>query len=362
MIEETSRARSTYIDIIKAIGIISIVLGHGCYSVRIPGTNVALGHFVYSYHIMVFFFTAGFCFNPLNPEKLELFVGKKIISTGKLFVIYNSIFVLLHNSLLRMNFLDINTNELYTIPEMIRKIGSGILFIQTEQLLGALWFLPMFLLGMILFCVILYMTSYLKIVWLQYVLPVILAVFALYVNDQEITWLYHLQTSLLGIPIIYAGYFCKRFWKNIEGYVSIIGAGASAGVLTFLLSLNIGTIELSVNSVANPFVFYLLTFLGIYFCMGAAKLIDGMSLLCKGFSAIGRNSFHIMALHFTAFKILDICVGHMRGADALAQSRQFPHADFGMTYQYIIVGIAFPLLIVAVLQKGKSWMVKVRKR
>ena len=47
-------------DIVKAIGIISIVMGHCCYSIMIPALNVSVGEFVYSYHLMVFFFVAGF--------------------------------------------------------------------------------------------------------------------------------------------------------------------------------------------------------------------------------------------------------------------------------------------------------------
>ena len=47
-------------DIVKAIGIISIVMGHCCYSIMIPALNVSVGEFVYSYHLMVFFFVADF--------------------------------------------------------------------------------------------------------------------------------------------------------------------------------------------------------------------------------------------------------------------------------------------------------------
>ncbi|MFR3422262.1 MAG: hypothetical protein ACLTTO_00405 [Lachnospiraceae bacterium] len=46
-------------DIVKAIGIISIVMGHCCYSIMIPALNVSVGEFVYSYHLMVFFFCGG---------------------------------------------------------------------------------------------------------------------------------------------------------------------------------------------------------------------------------------------------------------------------------------------------------------
>ena len=41
--------RNSTMDIVKAIGIISIVMGHCCYSIMIPALNVSVGEFVYSY-------------------------------------------------------------------------------------------------------------------------------------------------------------------------------------------------------------------------------------------------------------------------------------------------------------------------
>ena len=39
--------RNSTMDIVKAIGIISIVMGHCCYSIMIPALNVSVGEFVY---------------------------------------------------------------------------------------------------------------------------------------------------------------------------------------------------------------------------------------------------------------------------------------------------------------------------
>ena len=38
--------RNSTMDIVKAIGIISIVMGHCCYSIMIPALNVSVGEFV----------------------------------------------------------------------------------------------------------------------------------------------------------------------------------------------------------------------------------------------------------------------------------------------------------------------------
>ena len=66
-----------------------------------------------------------------------------------------------------------------------------------------------------------------------------------------------------------------------------------------------GSIELSVNQILHPALFYPVTLLGIYFCMGLAKMLSRNPYTEKFFSMVGKESFHIMALHFLGFKIVD---------------------------------------------------------
>ena len=66
-----------------------------------------------------------------------------------------------------------------------------------------------------------------------------------------------------------------------------------------------GSIELSVNQILHPVLFYPVTLLGIYFCIGLAKILGKNPYTEKFFSLVGKESFHIMALHFLGFKIVD---------------------------------------------------------
>ena len=50
------KQRDTLIDLLKGIGIISIVIGHSSWI--LPGIGFPMGPFVYTYHIMIFFFVA----------------------------------------------------------------------------------------------------------------------------------------------------------------------------------------------------------------------------------------------------------------------------------------------------------------
>lgn len=53
--------RDNFLDVFKAVAIVSIVVGHA-------PVHIMLVKFVYTYHIMAFFFAIGFA---LKPEKLQ---------------------------------------------------------------------------------------------------------------------------------------------------------------------------------------------------------------------------------------------------------------------------------------------------
>ena len=138
-------------DIVKAIGIISIVMGHCCYSIMIPALNVSVGEFVYSYHLMVFFFVAGFFYKRGYHEHPEQYIGKRLLKLGGMLFLYNTVFTLLHNTLVSVKM--ISSTEHYSISKMVSCIVQSLLMKYTEELLGACWFLPMFFIGTALFAI-----------------------------------------------------------------------------------------------------------------------------------------------------------------------------------------------------------------
>ena len=123
------KERDPYIDILKAIGIISIVIGHA--SINIPGTNIEICKFVYAYHLMIFFFTAGFCFKKEYAAEPYQYIGRRLKSMLPLYFKYNLIFVLLHNLFVRYHFVD-EGKGIYGIQEGISQILSAVAFTTAE--------------------------------------------------------------------------------------------------------------------------------------------------------------------------------------------------------------------------------------
>lgn len=178
--------RNSTMDIVKAIGIISIVMGHCCYSIMIPALNVSVGEFVYSYHLMVFFFVAGFFYKREYHEHPEQYIGKRLLKLGGMLFLYNTVFTLLHNTLVSVKM--ISSTEHYSISKMVSCIVQSLLMKYTEELLGACWFLPMFFIGTALFAIAFSKAEKSKKpeYWHK-IICILFAAVALYANSRELT-------------------------------------------------------------------------------------------------------------------------------------------------------------------------------
>ena len=118
--------RLDYLDITKAIAIICVVAGHADVK----------GHVLVSYfQLPLFFFISGYFFNR-NISFKNLCI-KKLKGLYVPFLMFELIFIFMHNILLKMNFIE---NE-YFYEDYIRNIIHVIFFDTTEILLAPLWFL-----------------------------------------------------------------------------------------------------------------------------------------------------------------------------------------------------------------------------
>lgn len=150
--------RDTTIDLLKGIGITSIVIGH----VRsyLPG-GFPIVAYVYTYHIMVFLFVAGMCFKPQNNISPFMQIGKRLGGLLPLYVIYSAFFVACHNLFRRAHILS-NDIPKYGKREIVQNILNSLTFGNSERLLGAFWFVPMFFVAVSFFIIIFYKMEQMK--------------------------------------------------------------------------------------------------------------------------------------------------------------------------------------------------------
>ena len=79
-LQPTAPRRNAFIDILKAFGIIAVVIGHS--SIEIFGFQIY--RFVYTYHLMLFFFVFGFLFSKKRAEDPQKAIGKTVCSLARL--------------------------------------------------------------------------------------------------------------------------------------------------------------------------------------------------------------------------------------------------------------------------------------
>lgn len=141
--------RDCMVDILKGIGIISVVIGHS--GLLFPGAYwLQSTKFVYLYHLMIFFFSAGIVFFPSKYENAYVYIGKQMKASFPLYALYNFVFLVLHNFLVYMG---IYNADFLSFNNIIIYLCLILTMHYTEGIVGALWFVPMFLISKSIFAI-----------------------------------------------------------------------------------------------------------------------------------------------------------------------------------------------------------------
>ncbi len=146
----TPSKRDTSIDICKGLGIMLMVLGHS----GIP----KVGHdFIYMFHMPLFFFVSGYCFDEKYQNMPYAFIKRKIKGLWWPYVKYGLLFLLLHNLFCYLNIYSSKYGYQGHGVSMlsVREIKDSLWTIVTgmsgaDPLLGGFWFLRELLLGSVI--------------------------------------------------------------------------------------------------------------------------------------------------------------------------------------------------------------------
>ncbi len=288
------------ISIAKAIGIILVVVGHA-------GAPSWLSHFLYEFHMPLFFIAAGYFFAPSQAEKPWEFVGKRFKGLYLPFLKWGLLFLILHNLFCHIGIINsLCGAQPYTHADITKRIGWMVFMMsgQENHLLGAMWFLRSLfvasLLFMGLFC-LLYKTFKIK-------------------NPTTITFI--ILLLMIGVTSYLRG-FNLTIGITQGGYRECAGTVFYAiGVLyrtfenkipfnAWMLLLAIGIV--TVFSIISPAsmaynaslkMFYTILVPGFFGWLMAYYLGKYLSKTrCASWMAyIGNHSLEILALHFLAFK------------------------------------------------------------
>lgn len=339
--------RNKVLDIIRAFGIILVVLGH-CTS------NLLLKRFIYIFHLPLFFLLSGYLYNEKSSKEPWSFVGNKMKKFAKLYILYGSFLVIFHNVFLAMGVFDSNQIG-YNINTTIVGIFNSFLFQSNELFSAAMWFIPVLLVSMIIYNFITYYTmncknnKEIKRTILVFLITLLGLYFARRNNNVGLQY----QTSLIVLPFIHLGQMIKLYFKdklkpNVIASIIIL-------IVTFIcLNVFKGDVELSENLVWNPILFYGLASLLIYVVYVISYYIEKYSKKVTSIlSYIGANTFQIMCLHIMCFKIVDFIIINLITKDYSILSK-FTYSYKSLTIVYTLIGVFMPIIIVELIKKLRT--------
>ncbi|MFT8400116.1 MAG: acyltransferase family protein [Lentilactobacillus diolivorans] len=321
-----NRPRIEWIDIAKAYGIIAIVLGH-----VLPGSSVA--HFLYWWHIPLFFIIAGIFLEPLtNVDDWHRFYERRIkrdlFSYVSLGILLICLYTVIHHK---------GTQFLMThLPDLI--IGGRTLNFYTSTF----WFVNAYLLTIGVVTILISLTKN-RIIQFAVVVSGLL----LGASYQQVTWMHingfammpwSMDTVLITAFYTYLGYLLfhvnPRWIERAKAAIPIVMTAAIIifihleGEFNFRLSLKSHLIQSSLPRwVALATVPVILT-LAIMVCAYVTSHLP----IKFGLSLIGRHTLAIMYGHKI---LLDCC--RLIGIDNPLVK--------------LAVGVIFPVIIVLVGQR-----------
>lgn len=335
--------RNQEIDLLKGIGIISIVVGHTFYAYA-PGE---VRKFVYVYHLAIFFFCSGYLFKDSYLESLKIFLIKKIKSLYLPYLGFGFFFL----------FLDIFRGNI---------TGKEVSFFATRVLClsslnaftGAMWFVKWLLLTEILFWgtlkIIVKRLHRGKITVIFY--SIVMMLIGMVWSKYGITFA-GIDIALVALPIITFGYLYRLYEIVIVKFIkyNVLYCLFSAGVIVLLNYFTKEEVEFSIRHYyGNGILFLPIVFMGIFFCITLAKVIQKNVYTEKIVIICGKYSFWIMALHFLLFKIIDR-IYFWKNSSTLdyQESTILPYAYSQLRIVYIVIGCLLPVLLGSAFRKVK---------
>ncbi|GEM_PF-281763 len=339
-----------HIEIARGIAITLVVIGH---------TSSPLTNFIYLFHLAVFFFISGYLFKDRNIHYPLQFVTKRLKSLYFPFLLYCFVFIAIHNFLLKIG---VYSSEVigrffvpyYTVKEYFSVFFNVITFGNTEQLLLPMWFLTcLFTVNILFFCIS--WIAQKQILFKAQITALILSSVSLGIGFYLIyshVFLYRqFDISLIVLFLFYLGYVFRR-WEKISFYRWEL---AIISFLSLVISSFQGKINIITYDFINPIFFLVNSILGIYFIFFLSHFLSlRISRVRNFFILLGQNSLHILALHFSAFKLVSFLLILIFQLPFISLA-EYPIIESMKVFWpiYSIIGVIFPLGCVLLIRRIK---------
>lgn len=354
--------RVLWIDIARAIAIILVVCGH-CDNF----ISFSIQKFAQLFFMPLFIFISGYLFKNRIIETfsdLKKFLIKRVWPIYKYYLTYEIVFYVLTNIFFKIGFYSSSVmygdkiiHPITSFSEFFLNLCKIILLMGREPFCGAFWFFVVLIFVAIGYSIIVYISNKLnnkKLIHWGVLICFCLGCIMRYDIFYNIPRFSPALTLILFYHMGNITYSLRDKFKFNNIYISILSL---AGLLVLY---NFGTLSMNKNIFPNPFFLILSSLLGIYFVFYISKIIcNKVYILTNILTYIGKNTLPIIAFHLFSFKIVMLLQLYF-GAITFNQLAILNGAGNNNIWYifYVIVGVAFPLLINNFIQRTKNVLSK----
>ncbi len=370
-----TKTRSNNIDIIKGIAIILMVYGH---------TFGVARDFIYLFHMPVFIFVSGYCFNKAHGGSLQQAEGYFFSRVRRLLLPYmgfNIVYAILNNLFISLNFYSDNgafkqdvvfiqkaaqtLMHRKGVKELIVDVYNVLTLKDIPQVGSASWFLIVLFLVCVLHCFVEYaIRGFSKkarvaaiVVLMACNLLVAYAISMGFADEAPIADR-HLQFfgvySCYLMGVVTRAFVDGGFWAKLFGKKWVVTCLAPVAFALLLALLPFGTLELSKSAIVNPLFLIATTFLGMAMLASLASDLEN-NIVGGWLTFIGKHTMSILFMHILAFKLVSVCYC-LAVSKPLYMVASWPVIFDAPEYVlliYTIVGVALPLVADVAIDKIK---------
>ena len=363
------------LDILKAIGIICMVLGHS-------GSPVT--RFIFLFHMPVFLAASGYSFKPSSTDTIRdvrAGVARKLKTLWLPFFLWAASFTLLHNVLLSLNLYTSDKAVLeytrgmsmmnltystfqrpLTAGGMLRQLVWNALMRRADPLVNTLWFIQTLFVVSVAYALA---DWFLKRVLRrrnplagQAVLSVLLLTLGRLCCLLDLPVTHEAARAASCYSLYFLGVLLRHFSPQLAPRLDRWRwpvLGASFLLLLLFYRPEAVTVDLAWNNYPGFFALPVLTLAGWGLCWSLACILKRTPLR-RPMVFIGQRTWCVLVLHYSAFKLVTALVVAWRHLPAVCLATlPYLNGEEGLWWLvYTAVGLAVPLLLQRLYELGKK--------
>lgn len=347
--------RSTQFTIVKAIAIICVVLSHA-------GISGWLSHFVYIFHVPIFFLCAGYFFHTKYLDDDRTFIVHRIKGLYWPFLRWSVFFLIIHNLLFTCGILSEQYGNIsggvlhpYNWHQWCQHLWSIVFNMSgyNDFLCGTFWFFRALLLSSIAFLILFkllrrseHFKNYAQIGWGMLIIGLALTFWKVAEGINVSGVAQGGYRELMGLSFMAAGFLIRQYkltelvtWKTALPCFGllILASFLFPSSMTFAPSLT-EFLSLPVPATA--------TFIALVYACGFIDRHDNVAK--RSLVYIGDRTLYIFAFHLVAFKLVSALKVAFYGLPWQAVGGHptvlQPESNVLWILLYLIAGVGLPLL------------------